>query len=497
MLRLLNITLDGGKKLPYKDLREFLKELEKRGEFTNLKKEVEDGFEVFNIIWRLNDLQGPAFMAKIKGYDTPLVSNILGTLDRWALACGFPLGKTQFEYRDLFSQKVAAEKEWAEPELVSAAPCKDVILKGDEVNLTKFPILKWHPKDGGAFITLPIAVTRDDRFGKNAGIYRMMVLDKNKTTIMCVQLQDIGIHIGRAMAKKKETIPCSIAIGVDPSIVVAAATKLRLGQNEIAFASSLRGGEPVEVVKCETNDLEVPATSEIVLEGEISVTEREREGPLSEFTGYFEEPVVVNTFKVNCITHRKDPIYVMTVEGHRHSEGESVRLVPQMASFHEQCKGRISAFSNSYLPPSGRGCLAVISIRKRLPGWGKQAIFQAASIPYVAAAVNVIVVVDDDINPADVEQVMWSISTRVDPEKDVLILPPVGGIPSNPAAPVRPDVYASTGATDVSLCSKVGIDATLKMGPEEGRQRPSVIPVYPVNELMEKVKAQWKEYGFS
>jgi 4-hydroxy-3-polyprenylbenzoate decarboxylase len=232
------------------------------------------------------------------------------------------------------------------------------------------------------------------------------------------------------------------------------------------------------------------------LEGEISVTEKEKEGPLSEFTGYFEEPVVVNVFRVKCITHRKDPIYIMTAEGHRHSEGEPVRLVPQMASFHRQCKERISAFRNSYLLPAGRGYLAVISISKRLPGWGKQAIFQAASIPYVAAAVNVIIVVDADINPADPEQVIWAISTRVEPEKDVVILPPVGGIPSNPAAAVRPDVYEPTGSTDVSMCSKLGIDATLKMGPEEGRYRPKLTPVYPVKELMEKVKANWKEYGF-
>ena len=481
--------------MPYKDLRQFLNELEKRGELVRVKKELENGYEVFNILWRLNDTRGPAFMAKIKGYDVPLVSNLFGTLDRWALACGLPLGKTQIEYRDIFAEKMD-ETKWVEPKLVSTAPCKEVILKGDDVDLFKFPILKWHPYDGGAYITLPIVVTKDEKFGINAGIYRMMLLDKNKTTIMCVQLQDIGIHIGRAIRKKKETIPCAVAIGTDPAIIVAAATKLRLGQNEFAFASSLREGEPVEVVKCETNDLVVPASSEIVLEGDIILTEKQKEGPLAEFTGYFEEPMTVYTFKVKCITHRKNPIYVMTTEGHKHSETESLRLIPQMASFHQQCKERISAFRNSYLPPAGRGCIAVISISKRLPGWGKQAIFQAASIPYVAAAVNVIIVVDDDINPADIEEVLWAVSTRVDPERDVLILPQVGGIPSNPAAPIRPDVYVPTGVTDISMCSKLAIDATLKLGPEEGRSRPKLKVVRPIPELMEKVKANWKEYGF-
>lgn len=481
--------------MPFKDLREFLNELENRGELVRIKKELDDGYEVFNILWRLYDMQGPAFMAKIKGYNIPLVSNLFGTLDRWALACNLPLGKTQMEYRDLFVEKMD-ETKWIEPKLVDTAPCQEVILEEDDVDLFKFPILKWHPSDGGAYITLPIVITEDERFGLNAGIYRMMLLSKNKTTIMCVQLQDIGIHVARAIWKKKETIPCTVAIGADPAVIVAAATKLRLGQNELAFASALRGGEPIEVVKCVTNDLVVPASSEIVLEGNIILKERQKEGPLAEFTGYFQEPMIVFTFEVKCVTHRKSPIYIMTTEGHKHGETEFLRLIPQMASFHQQCKERISAFRNSYLPSAGRGCIAVISISKRLPGWGKEAIFQAASIPYVASAVNVIIVVDDDINPADIDDVLWAVSTRVDPQRDVLILPQIAGIPSNPAAPIRPDAYPPAGVTDISVGSKLAIDATLKLGPEEGRFRPKLKVVQPIPELIEKVKVNWKEYGF-
>jgi len=481
--------------MPYKDLRDFLNDLDKRGELVKIKRELNDGYEVFSILWKLWDMHGPAFIAKIKGYDIQIVSNLFGTLTRWSLACGLPLNRSLIEYRDLFAQKMDPSN-WAEPKIVKTGPCKEVILYEDDVDLLKFPILKWHPNDDGAYITLPIVITKDERFGMNAGIYRMKVVNKNTTTIMCVQLQDIGIHIERARRQGKEKIPCSVVIGADPSIIVAAATKLSLGQNELAFASALRDGEAVEVVKCETNDLLVPATSEIVLEGEIALTERAKEGPLAEFCGYFEEPMMVYTFKVKCITHRRNPLYPMTLEGHPHSETVFLRLIPQMASFHRQCKERISGYRNSYIPPEGRGLCAVISISKRLPGWGKQAIFQAASIPYVASAVNVIIVVDDDINITNLAEILWAISTRVDPEKDVIILPKVAGVPSNPSAPVRPEVYPPTGVTDISLCSKLAIDATLKLGPEEGRYRPMLKRVYVPTELMEKVELLWKKYGF-
>jgi len=311
---------------------------------------------------------------------------------------------------------------------------------------------------------------------------------------MCNIFQDQGIYLEKAKKAGKEKIPTAIAIGSDPSLYVAAVTKIPLSESEFTFASALRDGNPIEVVKCETVDLEVPATAEIILEGEISVTEKKLEGPYGEWMGYFEEEMLLPVFEIKCITHRRNPYYLTTIEGPAMGDAEILRMIPQISTFTVQARERITGFVDGWLPPSGRNYTAIISIRKRYPGWGKTAIYQAFSMPYIASSANCVIVTDDDIDITNPEEVIWVLSTRVDPHQDIIITPPIGGYPLNPAGSIRPIEFALTGRTDITMCSKIGIDATLKFE-GENRTRPSAKVVKPKEEVLQKVITNWNKYG--
>jgi 4-hydroxy-3-polyprenylbenzoate decarboxylase len=265
--------------------------------------------------------------------------------------------------------------------------------------------------------------------------------------------------------------------------------------SEYEFAAAIRG-MPMELVKCETNDLLVPADAEIVLEGEISTTEVKEEGPFGEFMGYHEESMLLNTFKVNCISRRKDAYYMMTIEGPELGDAENVTSTSHNANFVVAARERIIGYRDSWLPGAGRAHMAIVSIKKGLPGWGKMAIYQSFAVPYVATMVNVVIVVDEDIDPSNNEQVLWALATRVDAAQDIIITPYMGAYALNPAASKREKKYSRTGVTDFSMVAKLGIDATLKT-PEEGRERPAARILKPKQELHEMVLKKWKKYGLS
>jgi 4-hydroxy-3-polyprenylbenzoate decarboxylase len=278
---------------------------------------------------------------------------------------------------------------------------------------------------------------------------------------------------------------------------MASVTKVNLKEDELRFASCFQGGKSVEIIRCETNDIHVPADSEIVLEGDLLLNEQVLEGPLAEYSGYFEERMTTLTMKIKCITHKRAPVFVTTTAGHVHSEEEVMRVIQQNATVHSLCRQRVTGFVRAGLPQAGRGYTAVVAINKRVPGWGKHAIQQAYSVPYIALQCNNIIVVDEDIDPLDGDQVLWALSTRVDPERDVIIFPPAGVNPLNPAARYRPQTFDPTKITDVAVCSKMGIDATLKVfGELEGHARPVSRPVKPNPQVYEKICAEWAQYGF-
>jgi 4-hydroxy-3-polyprenylbenzoate decarboxylase len=488
--------------MAFKDLRAFLEKLRQLGQFVELKKEMENGYEVSALGWELSDRGGgPAILFRIKGYNTPVVANALGTLQRNAIALGLEAADTMEKnfvlIRNRIAQILASKETWFEPKMVDSGPCQEVVLTGDKVNLKKLPVLRWNPMDGGPYITLPNVITRDPvnpRFGRNNGMYRVMIHDETTTGIMCVATQDIGIHVARARAAGLKTMPVAIAVGLDPVINMVACTKMgSFMDDEFAFAGGLRG-EPVEMVKCKTIDLDVPAHAELVLEGELGLDPNscKWEGPFGEWMGYYEETMMCPVFTVKAITHRKNWIYQMCTLGHERSDGDLWKIPMMQANNYNFLKTAVIGFRDYYAPISSRGYKAVVQIEKRFPGWGKQAILAYLGSGQGFASANYVVVVDTDIDIYNQEMVDWAIATRVDPAKDVIIIPEVGVYPLNPAASRRSESN-ETGFTEFSFIGKMGIDATKKTALEN--RRPTGMPVKPNREAIEKVRKNWSLYG--
>jgi 4-hydroxy-3-polyprenylbenzoate decarboxylase len=471
-----------------KSLRGFLAHAERLGELRRIKTEVLPD-EIFGLQWKLFNTGGPAVVFEnVKGSDMPIVVNVLGTRDRLAMACNFPRGKRHVEYRNMYVEKIENKDAWLKPKLVATGPCKEVILQRNEATFRRLPIFRWHPSDAGAYITLPASIIKDDKFGTNVGTYRMMIHDDKTSGIMCNIFQHQGIYLNRAIRSGKAALPCAIALGAHPSIYISSVTSLDLLDDELQLSGALQG-QPVEVVKAETWDLEVPANAEIILEGEISTTARKEEAPFAEYEGYHEEPMLLPVFTLKCITMRKDAMYQMTTAD---KEGEVLRDISVQSKVFLDLKKNVTGFVDCWSPPSGHGYTIVVAIKKYFPGWGQQAIHQIMGIPFVNALVNCIIVVDDGIDPSDTEQWIWALSTRVDPYYDVVITKPTQVYPLNPAARECASTNARTNA-DFLLCSKMGIDATLK-GPEERPTR-NVIPVRLPKEILARVEERWAELG--
>lgn len=486
----------------FNDMRELISRLEKEGELVRVKKEVDGGYEIASVIWELYErlyTDAPAVLfERIKGHSIPVVKNIFGSLKRWALILGLPnwrdIGPGK-DLRDLFLEKLYREDEWVDPVLLSDGPCKEIIIKGADVDLKKLPIFQLHPTDGGPYITLPGVIMKDPEWGRNLGMYRMMVHDEKTTGLMAMQFQDAGVFCSRARQRGEKTIPVAVAIGFDPALHLAAVTKMPIvgRDSEFRFIGALTG-KPVELVKCETVDLEVPASSEIVLEGELHLEETRIEGPFGEYTGYYGEKMYLPVFKIGCITMRKNPYYISCTSAHAASE--CLRLhFSQSLKWYTKMKSEISGFRDLYIPMEGRLYVAIVQIKKRFPGWGHQALMTAISSGWAMSMVNCVIVVDEDIDIYDWKQVLWAIATRVDPELDVIITKPVATNALNPAARQRLTKSPETGYTDFNICSKMGIDATKKFEVEPGRKRPTPAVSSPDQKTLAMVKAHWAQYG--
>lgn len=487
--------------MAYRDLRQFMDKLRSMGQLVTIEKELEDGYEVSALTWELADRLGPAVVFKVKGYEMPLVMNVHGTLERNCLALGLePLDsfeKNFIQIRNSMAGMLEDKSKWIKPVVVDKAPCQEVVLTGDEVNLYKLPVFKWNPLDGGPYITMTNVITRDPNpaYGQNSGMYRVMIHDEKSTGVMCCATQDIGIHLARWRAKGAKTMPLAIALGVDPVINIVSTTKMgSFADDEFELAGGLRG-EPVEMVQAKTADLKIPAWAEIVIEGELDITREGAriEGPFAEWMGYYEEPMMLPVFYIKAITMRRDAYYQGCILGHPNNEGEMIRMPAIQANNYNVLKRTVVGFREFWAPHKSRGYKVVVQIQKRYPGWGMQAGLAALTSGQGMAAANYAVVVDEDINIFDQEEVDWAIATRVDPAKDVLILPRFGVYPLNPAGSSRVDVDPVTGYTEHTYIGKMVIDATKKL-PSENR-RPTSIPVLPDEEALKRVREKWAEYG--
>src|SRR5271157_4034665 len=464
----------------YADLREFVNRLEKEGELRRIKVEVDPVLEIAEVVQRAQAQPGPKgnpggmalLFEKPKGSRYPLLINAFGSERRMELA--FEVEKLEDvaarirSFLDMQTpqglfDKIKMLPKLAElgsffPKIVKDGACKEVVHQGSDVNLLDFPILKCWPQDGGRFITFPLVFTKNPETGKrNVGMYRMQIYDE-RTTGMHWQTQKHGAeHFRRARAKNPEgRIPVSVAIGADPATTLGGILPIPPDLDEMMFSGFLKR-EPVEMVPCETNELEVPANAEIVLEGYVNLSEMRTEGPFGDHTGFYSLEGKYPVFHVECVMHRKDAIYLTTVVGPPPQEdffmGHAVERI-----FLPVMKIQYPEIVDISMPAEGIvHNLMIVAIRKSFPGHARKVMNAIWSLGQ-AMFTKVIVVVDHDVNVHDYREVVWKALCAIDPERDVQFM-------------MGPMDTLDHAARVQDFGSKMGIDATRKWA-SEGFTRP-------------------------
>ncbi len=479
--------------MAYRDLREFLSLLESRGLLKRIPAQVDCELEVTEITDRVTKSGGPALLfEKPKGSSIPIAINTFGTLERICLALEVssldeigtrlsqllrpevPTGLLE-KLQALSKLKAFSD---AIPKRVKSGPCKEIVLR-DRPSLASFPILKCWPQDGGRYITFPLVITRNPETGaRNVGCYRMQVFDE-RTTAMHWQLHKDGTAHYRKYKAEGKRMEVAVALGADPATMYAGTAPLPEGMDEFVLAGFLRK-QPVELVKGETVDLEVPANAEIILEGYVEPNETRREGPFGDHTGFYSLPDPFPVFHITCITHRKNPIYPTIIVGKPLQEDYFLGKATERI-FLPMLRLMIPEMVDLHFPPEGvfHNCV-IVSIRKTYPGQAKkvmQAIWGLGQLMFS----KLVIIVEETADVHDVSQVAWRVLNSVDPKRDLVFSE--GPIDELDVA----SCYAYYGA-------KVGIDATNK-GPEEGMKRAWPDEIVMAEEIRKLVDRRWKEYG--
>jgi 4-hydroxy-3-polyprenylbenzoate decarboxylase len=480
--------------MAFRDLREYLAALEARGELNRIRAEVSAELEVAEIADRTVKAGGPALLFEnVRGKSVPLAMNLFGTMNRMGLALGVssldaigarmmeiiePEIPTNFLEKLRMLPKLARLADFI-PKTVSSAPCQEVVEETDP-SLAFLPIVKTWPGDGGPFITLPLVVTKDPRTGRrNVGMYRMHVYDE-RTTGMHWHVHKGGAQHHRGFRRKRERMPVAVALGGDPATIYAATAPLPEDVDEMLFAGFLRK-EPVELVRCRTVDLEVPAHAEVILEGYVDPDERRTEGPFGDHTGYYSLADLYPVFHVTCVTGRRDPIYPATIVGKPPMEdvflGKATeriflpllrKILPEVVDMNLPVEG---IFHN----------VAFLSIDKRYPGHARKVMSAVWGLGLLMFT-KFVVVFDADVDVQNLSEVLWRIGNNVDPRRDTMIVEgPVDALEH--ASPIP------------HYGSKMGIDATRKWA-SEGFPREWPEDIRMAGDVVDLVTRRWKEYGF-
>ncbi|MDH4228730.1 MAG: UbiD family decarboxylase [Nitrospirota bacterium] len=487
--------------MPYADLREFLKRLEKEGELRRIAAEVDPHLEMTEIGSRVLARNGPALLfERPKGYDWPVLINLFGSVRRIEMGLEIAPGGLRQVGEMLASlrqpepprgmmdafDKLPLVKAMMNmpPKTVSRPPCQEVVLSGDQVDLTRLPVMGCWPGEPAPLITWPLVITRGPDGGRiNVGIYRMQVLGKNRAIMRWLAHRGGALdHQAWVGKKKPDPIPVAIALGCEPATTIAAVTPVPDSLSEYHFAGLLRG-KKIEVADCKTVPLTVPATAEIVIEGHVSLTDYADEGPYGDHTGYYNQVEKFPVFTATAITHRRNPIYMSTYTGRPPDEPAILGLALNDV-FVPLLKQQFPEVVDLHLPMEACSYrMAVISIRKQYPGHARRVMFGLWSVLRQFMYTKFIVVVDDDINVRDWNDVMWAISTRVDPVRDTVLVEHT------------PIDYLDFASPEAGLGSKMGIDATHKLPPETHREWGT--PIRMDADVVERVTRRWKEYGLS
>jgi 4-hydroxy-3-polyprenylbenzoate decarboxylase len=493
--------------MPYSSLRDFMDWLERSGRLVRVKTPVSPVLEMTEIHTRLLAEKGPAVLFENvvrpdgSRYEMPVLTNLFGTVERVAWGMDREPGQLRQVgetlaflrqpeppggFREALELIPLAKTVLAmKPKTVSSAPCQEVVLKGDDIDLGRLPIQTCWPGEPAPLITWPLVVTkgptgrREDDF--NLGIYRMQVLGRDRTLMRWLKHRGGAQHHRRwAAAGKTEPLPAAVVLGADPGTILAAVTPVPDTLSEYQFAGLLRGRK-VELVNCKTVPLKVPAQAEIVLEGLVSLDDYGDEGPYGDHTGYYNAIEPFPVFQITAITMRRDPIYLSTFTGRPPDEpsvlGEALNevFIPLLIQ-------QFPEIVDFWLPPEGCSYrIAVVSIRKAYPGHAKRVMMGIWSFLRQFMYTKWVIVVDDDINARDWKDVMWAVSTRMDPARDITV---IEGTPID---------YLDFASPDSGLGGKVGLDATNKWPPETKREWGRQIRM--TDNVVDQVTKKWDSYG--
>jgi len=486
--------------MQYKDLRDFTAQLEQRGLLKRVTQPVSPNLEMTEVCDRTLRAEGPALLfEKPTGHSTPVLGNLFGTTERVALGMGAESIDSLREIGRLLAflkepdppkgmrdawQKLPIFRQVMNmaPKVVKKAPCQQEVIEGDAVDLADLPIQTCWPEDAGPLITWGLVTTRGPDGGRqNMGIYRQQVIDRNR-----VIMRWLG-HRGGALDFQSwqqehpgEPFPIAVTLGADPATILAAVTPVPDRLSEYAFAGLLRGSR-TELVKCLGSDLQVPASAEIVLEGHIYPDDWAPEGPFGDHTGYYNEVDNFPVFTIERITRRPDPIYHSTYTG-RPPDEPAVLGVALNEVFVPILQKTFPEIIDFYLPPEGCSYrMAVISMKKQYPGHAKRVMMGTWSFLRQFMYTKFVVVVDDDVNPRDWKDVIWAMTTRMDPARDTVMVENT------------PIDYLDFASPVSGLGSKMGMDATSKWPGETNREWGRAIHMS--EEIKSRVDGIWDQLG--
>lgn len=492
--------------MAYASLREFMQRLEDAGKLVRVTKPVSSVLEMTEIQTRVIAEGGPAILfenvIKADGTpsDMPVLVNLFGTVERVA----WGMNREPSELREVgetlaFLRQPEPPGGWREavgmlpllktvmamkPKNATTAYCQEVVMTGDDIDLSKLPIQTCWPGEPAPLITWPLVVTKgpgdDRRDGFNLGIYRMQVTGKNTTLMRWLKHRGGAQHHQRWKSEKPEPLPAAAVLGADPGIILAAVTPVPDTLSEYQFAGLLRG-KKVELVDCITQPIKVPASAEIVIEGTVSLSEYGDEGPYGDHTGYYNSVEPFPVFNVTAVTMRKNPIYLSTYTGRPPDEpavlGEALNDV-----FVPLLQQQFPEIVDFWLPPEGCSYrVAVVSMKKAYPGHAKRVMMAVWSYLRQFMYTKFVIVVDEDINARDWNDVIWALSTNVDPSRDLTVIENT------------PIDYLDFASPESGLGGKLGIDATSKIPPETHREWGTKIRM--TDDVVAKVDEMWAELG--
>ncbi len=486
--------------MKYKDLRDFIKQLEKKGELKRITMEVDPVLEMTEICDRTLKQGGPALLFENpKGSNIPVLANLFGTPDRVAMGMG---AESVTALRGI-GELLAMLKEPEPPKgmkdalaklpvyksvlnmaqkVVKSPPCQEITREGEAIDLADYPIQTCWPEDIAPLITWPLVITRGpNKTRQNLGIYRLQVIGKNKVIMRWLA------HRGGALDYREfcekfpdKPYPVAVALGADPATILGAVTPVPDTLSEYAFAGLLRGSK-TEVANCLLSDLQVPASAEIVFEGFIYPNETAPEGPFGDHTGYYNEVDEFPVFTIEKITQRQAPIYHSTYTGKPPDEPAILGLALNEV-FIPILQKQFPEIIDFYLPPEGCSYrMAVISMKKQYAGHAKRVMLGTWSFLRQFMYTKFVIVVDEDVDVRNWQEVIWAMTTRMDPARDLTILENT------------PIDYLDFASPVSGLGSKVGFDATNKWQGETTREWGRTIKMS--DEIIEKVNKMWDELG--